>query len=52
VAFPAEYRSSGVTTFNVNGDETVYEQNLGLRTTEIARSIREYNPDSTWHKAD
>jgi Protein of unknown function (DUF2950) len=52
VAFPAEYRSSGVMTFLVNKDGVVYEKDLGPRTVEIAQSMTEYNPDSSWQTVE
>jgi hypothetical protein len=50
VAYPAEYRSSGVMTFIVNEDGQVYQKDLGPRTAILARAIKEYNPSSTWQK--
>ena len=52
VAYPAEYRSSGVMTFIVGVDGTVYEKNLGTKTAVLAAAMKEYNPDSTWKKAE
>jgi hypothetical protein len=52
VAFPAEYRSSGVMTFIVNQSGIVYEKDLGPNTTKDAEAMTAYNPDSTWHKAE
>lgn len=52
VAFPAQYKSSGVKTFMVGQDGVVYEKDLGPETTSLARSIHEYNPDSSWRKAE
>ena len=52
VAYPAEYRSSGVMTFVVNQDGIVYEKDLGPRTAEIVKVMKQYNPDSSWRKAD
>jgi hypothetical protein len=52
VAFPAEYRSSGVMTFIVDESGTIYEKDLGPNTTKIAQAMTAYDPDSTWHKAD
>jgi len=52
VAYPAEYRSSGVMTFVVNQDGIVFEKDLGPRTAEIAQSMKHYDPDSTWRKTD
>ena len=50
VAYPAEYKVSGVMTFIINQDGVVYEKDLGEKTAETARAMTEYNPDSTWHK--
>jgi hypothetical protein len=52
VAFPAEYRSSGVMTFIVNEDGVVYEKDLGKKTDVLARAMKEYNPSSNWQEAD
>jgi hypothetical protein len=52
VAYPAEYRSSGVMTFIVGEDGTVYEKDLGKKTEGIAKGMKLYNPDSGWHKAE
>jgi Protein of unknown function (DUF2950) len=52
VAYPAEYRNSGVVTFIVNQDGTVYEKDLGPDTGKIASSMTEYNPDSSWSPSD
>ncbi len=48
VAYPAQYRNSGVMTFIVNQDGTVYEKDLGPDTSNLASAMTEYNPDSTW----
>jgi len=52
VAYPAEYRNSGVMTFIVNQDGVVYEKDLGADTAKIAAAMTEYNPDKTWGKVD
>jgi hypothetical protein len=52
VAYPAEYRSSGVMTFIVNEDGIVYEKDLGKKTDAVARSMKEYNPSSGWQQAE
>jgi hypothetical protein len=52
VAYPAEYRSSGVMTFVVSQDGTVYQKDLGKKTETLGKSMQEYNPNSTWHKAE
>jgi hypothetical protein len=52
VAYPAEYRSSGVMTFEVDQDGVVYEKDLGKKTEARAKSMKECNPDSTWKKVE
>jgi hypothetical protein len=49
VAWPAEYGVSGVQTFIVNHDGTVYEKLLGPDTATEVEKISEFNPDKTWH---
>jgi hypothetical protein len=50
VAYPAEYRSSGVMTFVVDQDGIVYQKDLGKKTAAVAKDMKAYNPDSTWQK--
>jgi hypothetical protein len=52
VAYPAEYRSSGVMTFIVDQDGIVYEKDLGPKTAAIAKAMTKYDPDASWRKAD
>ena len=52
VAYPAEYRSSGVMTFIVDQDGIVYQKDLGNKTGALGKAMQEYNPDSTWHSAE
>jgi hypothetical protein len=51
VAYPEEYRSSGVMTFIVGSDGVVYQRDLGKESDATARSMKTFNPDSTWKKA-
>ena len=51
VAYPAEYRSSGVMTFIVDQDGVVYQKDLGTKTGALGRAMQEYNPDAHWRKA-
>ena len=48
IAYPAEYGNSGVKTFMVNHEGTVFEKDLGPRTEQIASRLTEFNPDRTW----
>ena len=52
LAYPAEYRSSGVMTFLVNMHGVVYQKDLGPKTAKIAKSMKEYGRDATWKRAD
>ncbi len=52
VAYPAEYRSSGVMTFIVNQDGIVYQKDLGKKTEALGNAMQEYNPDSSWRKVE
>ncbi len=48
MAFPAQYRSTGVMTFIVSNDGVVYQKDFGPNTVEIAKKIERFNPDNTW----
>jgi hypothetical protein len=52
VAYPAEYRSSGVMTFIVGEDGVVYQKDLGEKTDVLAKAMKEYNPNSSWEKGE
>jgi Protein of unknown function (DUF2950) len=52
VAYPAEYRSSGVITFIVGADGVVYQKDLGEKTETLAAAMKEYNPDPSWQKVE
>jgi hypothetical protein len=52
VAYPAEYRSSGVMTFIVNADGVVYQKDLGKKTDVLAKAMKEYSPNSSWQTAE
>ena len=48
IAFPAQYRVTGVQTFMVSHDGVVYQKDLGPKTLELAAAIDRFNPDKTW----
>ena len=50
VAYPAEYRNSGVMTFIVSHAGTVFQKDLGPDTAKIAERMSSFNPDKTWQK--
>ena len=48
IAFPAQYRVTGVQTFIVSHDGVVYQKDLGPKTLELAAAIDRFNPDDMW----
>ena len=48
IAFPAQYRVTGVQTFMVSHDGVVYQKDLGPKTVELAAAIERFNPDKSW----
>src|SRR5215203_1680674 len=48
IAFPAQYRLTGVQTFMVSHDGVVYQKDLGPKTLELAQAIERFNPDKSW----
>ena len=52
VAYPADYRNSGVMTFVVNQSGVVYQKDLGPQTKARATAMQEYNPNNTWQRVD
>ncbi len=51
VAFPAEYRVSGVKTFIVDQDGIIFQKDLGPATANIAAAMTTFNPDASWERA-
>jgi hypothetical protein len=52
LAFPAEYRVTGVKSFMVSYDGVVYQKDLGSGTLNVAQNMERYNPDKTWQRTD
>jgi len=50
VAYPVRYGRSGLMTFLVNHQGTIYEKDLGLRSTDIGMEMMSFDPDSTWRR--
>jgi hypothetical protein len=48
LAWPAEYGVSGITTFMINHDGVIYENDLGEDTAAVAASITAFDPDASW----
>jgi hypothetical protein len=51
IAYPAEYRSSGVMTFVVTDNDIVYEKDLGGNTSALASAMAAFHKDRTWRVA-
>jgi hypothetical protein len=52
LAYPAEYRASGVMTFMINQKGVIVQKDLGPDTAKVANEIAEFNPDKTWQEVD
>ncbi len=48
IAWPADYGNSGIKSFVVNQDGTVFEKDLGETTEEAVVAIDSFDPDSSW----
>jgi len=51
LAYPAEYRNSGIMTFVVGADDVIYQRDLGEKTTDVGAAMTEYDPDG-WKKVE
>lgn len=49
VAYPADYRSSGVMTFLVTDTDVVYERDLGPSTAAVVKAMTTWGRTSKWH---
>jgi hypothetical protein len=48
VAYPAEYRGSGVMTFIVSAHGRVYQKDLGEGSEQQATHLEAFDPDTSW----
>ena len=51
LAYPAEYRDSGIMTFLVGTAGVVYQKDLGEDTATLSQALTEYNPGDGWTPA-
>jgi hypothetical protein len=51
-AAPAQYRVTGVKTFIVSHDGTVYEKDLGPDTLKVFQRMDRFNADKSWQPTD
>jgi hypothetical protein len=49
VAYPARYGESGVMTFIVSHNGTIYEKDLGRRTAELGKTFAAFDPGPGWN---
>ena len=48
LAYPAQYRNTGLVTFMVGSDGVVYQKDLGEGTNTVAPAITAYDPGDGW----
>jgi Protein of unknown function (DUF2950) len=48
VAWPAQYRVTGVKTFIVSHDGIVFQRDLGPNTVKVASAMTRFDPDKSW----
>jgi len=48
VAYPVEYRNTGVKSFIISHRGRLFERDLGPDGEKLAKALTEFNPDSTW----
>ena len=52
IAWPAQYRVTGVQTFIISYNNVVYQKDQGLDTAKTPAVIDRYNPDKSWRPTD
>jgi hypothetical protein len=52
IAYPAEYKNSGVMTFIVDDKGKTFQKDLGAETAKAAAEVKAFDPDSSWEKAE
>lgn len=48
LAYPAEYRNSGIMSFIIGKDGVIYQKDLGEKTNDLGVNLSEYNPGDGW----
>ena len=48
IAWPVSYGETGVMSFMINGDDRVWQANLGETSAEEAKALSAFNPDDRW----
>jgi hypothetical protein len=47
IAYPVDYRKSGVMSFIVSEDDVVYQKDLGPNTGKVVKTLTTYKPGPT-----
>ena len=50
IAWPVSYGETGVMSFMINGEDRVWQANLGEQSAEEAKAIPTFNPDDRWQR--
>jgi hypothetical protein len=48
LAYPVEYRNTGIMAFLIGKDGVIYQKDLGEKTTDQGGAMTEYNPGEGW----
>jgi hypothetical protein len=48
LAYPVEYRNTGIMTFIIGKDGVIYQKDLGEKTTDLGNTMTEYQPSDGW----
>lgn len=48
LAYPADYRNTGIMTFIVDENGVIYQKDLGDKTQDVAVAMADYNPGDGW----
>ena len=51
LAYPVEYRNTGIMTFLIGKDGVIYQKDLGEKTSDQGAAMTEYNPGEGWSPA-
>lgn len=52
IAYPAEYGNSGIMTFMVNQEGSIYQKDFGEETRPLAEKVELFDPDPTWRRVE
>ena len=51
LAYPVEYRNTGIMTFIIGKDGVIYQKDLGEKTADQGSAMTEYDPGEGWRPA-